>query len=284
MNTNGKWKYKPLGILLLILCVSVISYLSLISYVDFKLSERDYSQVYNHCKKIWSTRGLITDTNNRINDANSIESLTLAFQKGANGVEVDVYFDLALEKFIVSHDRPYNLKNGRLLTLENLFNALGDSGNYWLDFKKLPNLSDDDALKAAKRLNEISIAKNIKQRIYVESEDPINLGLFRDIGFKTLFDTQPLPDSYPATKFVANAYKVAFYFGGFSVMGLDYGAIDNPTYADDSRSTLENIPLFMYHVPNDDKLLKELSKDKNIRVLLNKDDTINSFDLDACQL
>jgi len=185
--SNRSWKRRHSVLLILVLVISVlmISYFIMVAYVDHKLKGRSYTGVYDDCRKIWAARGLVVEGPDITPDGtqNSIESITLAFSKGARGVEVDHYFDIGLNQFIVSHDRPYNLKNGSLLTLEALFNATDEQGYYWLDFKKLRHLNKNDAHAAVQRLEAITKKHGLKKRIYVEGEDPINLSLFHQAGF-----------------------------------------------------------------------------------------------------
>ena len=244
--------------LIAVVVTIIATYLLTVRYVDSQLAQRNDNHIINDCHKVWSTRGLVTDVDNRLNDANSIASIQLAFAQGAKGVEVDVYFDLAMDRFIVSHDRPYNLKNGELLTLETLFNALQHQGYIWLDFKKMT------------------------QRIYVESEHPINLAYFHRAGFQSLFDTQPLPKSFIGTELIHNLYKIIFFFGEYSVMGIDYGEIDDPVYNDISERVLQNVPMFVYHVPDNHSLIARLAQQDNVRVILNANETVAGFGVSVC--
>ena len=261
----------------LVVSTIVISYLITVAYVDNQLSKRKYVNIIGDCYKVWSTRGLVTNIENRLNDANSIEAIALAFSRGAIGVEVDVYFDLEMNRFIVSHDRPYNLKNGELLTLEKLFSVIQQKNYIWLDFKKLTRLDKPGVKQAVKRLKDIMPNIDMRKRIYIESEHPSNLSYFHEEGFQTILDTQPLPLSYIGTEFVHNIYKIVFYFGDFSVMGINYGEVDNPIYNAISEKVLKNVPMFIYHVPNNPSLIRYLTRKDNVRVVLNSDETVDMF-------
>lgn len=279
----SKRKQAPLWVWLLSVAVLFyMGYVSTVFYVDKQLAHRAYANIVNDCNKVWSTRGLVTDTENRLNDANSIASINLALNLGAKGVEVDVYFDLELDRYIVSHDRPYNLKNGELLTLEALFEQIDEQAYIWLDFKKLTRLDEQGVQQAVERLHKITENTLSPTRIYIESEHPTKLLPFRRAGFQTLFDTQPLPYSYIGTEFVHNLYKIIFYFGGYSVMGIDYGTQQDPVYNMVSERVLANVPMFVYHVPNERTLITRLAQQANVRVILNADETVNMFDISAC--
>ena len=155
--------------------------------------------------------------------------------------------------------------------------------NYlWLDFKKLRKLDNESVNNAVTRLQIISKKNHWKDRLFIEGADPVNLGKFRDGGFKTLFDAHPLPDSEPFTAFVLTIYKAAFYFGNFTVMGMKNGDLDNPVYGSDAKKELGNIPMFIYHIPDDPTLLKELLNSNSVRVMIMQDHTLNRFDKNNC--
>lgn len=263
----------------LLLLAVFLTYIAVLTYVDNRLSQRDKSHLLQQCFKVWSTRGLVADSTNRLNDANSIEAVSAALKAGAKGVEVDVFFDVELDRFIVSHDKPYNLKNGQLLTLSKLFLAIELPSYYWLDFKKLTRLNESEVKQAVNRLKLISKETVPFSQIYIESEHPLKLPPFQNEGFRTILDTQPLPESYYGTRFIHNLYKIVYYFGDFSVMGLGYGEISDPEYNQISEEVLKNVPLFIYHVPNEEALIQRLSNQRHVRVVLNENETVNMFGL-----
>lgn len=269
--------------LLYFLVLLVISYFTLKFYVNHQLDKHVFSDAYNDCNKIWATRGLIEEKIfNEPKDGNSIRSLQHAFASGAMGSEVDLFFDPDMQKFIISHDFPYNEKNGELLTLEKLLNNLHGENYLWLDFKKLRKLDEQSANNAVTRLQSISKINNWKERIFVEGADPVNLGKFRDGGFKTMFDVHPLPDSKPFTAFVLTIYKAGFYFGDFTVMGMKHGELDEVIYGPDAKKELGNIPMFIYHIPDDPKLVKDLLSSESVRVMIMQDHALKRFDKSNC--
>ena len=205
-----------------------------------------------------------------------------AFDAGARGTEVDIFFDTELACFVVSHDRPYNLKDGRVLTLGELFDATGNRGFFWLDFKKLRFLDRQELWAAVARLDAISNRGNLKRRIYVEGEAPLSLAAFRDAGFYTILDTHPLPDASLFAPALTNLYKLLYYFGDFTVMSMEYGDLANPVYGPRTRQCLGRIPLFLYHVSGDVDLLTSLAESNSIRVLLAEDHSQDLFDVNAC--
>jgi hypothetical protein len=49
------------------------------------------------------------------------------------------------------------------------------------------------------------------------------------------------------------------------------------------RKVLGNIPVFIYHAPDNKVLLKNLSKEPQVRVILNRDDTVNHYLVNNCE-
>ncbi len=217
-------------------------------YVGFRLAHRDFSAAYNDARKLWPARGIYTAGVAE----NSITSVRQAFDAGATGVEIDIFYDVEMADFIVSHDRPYRLVEGKLLTLKEMFDALGEEHYFWLDFKKLRKLTRSQAIQAVSRLAEITTQHGLRERVYVEGETPINLALFRRAGFHTIFDTHPTADGKLLTPAVIAIYKMVYYFGKHTVMAMESGSREKPIYGPATSASLGQVPMFLYHVPQDD--------------------------------
>ena len=262
-----------------IIFIVAVSY-GLTFYVDYQLARKDFSGSYNDCRKIWSARGLY---GNGI-DQNSIQSLQAAFAEGAMGAEVDIFYDTEMQDYVVSHSRPYSKKNGKILMLAELLDATGKDHYFWLDFKKLRHLSEQQIQLAIQRLLSISSNNGLQQRIYVEGEAPVNIAHYRKAGFHTIFDTHPEPESMKLlSTIMVNAYKIVFYFGNHSVMGIEYGELDDPVYGPETRKRLKNVPVFLYHVPVNDSLTDELLAIKNVRAfIIGNNQSVNFHSKNSC--
>ena len=173
-----------------------------------------------------------------------------------------------MNDYIVSHNYPYELKNGKILPLGELFDALGDDHYFWLDFKKLRRLKGQQVHEAVQRLKQISARNNLHERVYVEGESPTNLAVFRRAGFHTIFDTHAEPDNSLLAPFMVGVYKIFYYFGNHTVMGMEYGELANPVYGTNTRQRLGRIPLFLYHVPVDEGLVDELLQIPSVRAFI----------------
>ena len=277
-------KWLSIGIALL------IAYILMLLYTAEKLNETDFTQAYNNCHKVWSARGLY---GNGV-EQNSLKSLKKAFDEGALGAEIDLHYDTEMKKFIISHDHPhrdkngkliYTLKEGELLTLKKVFQTFGTKNYFWLDYKNLGKLNEKETADAIARLKEITKENGLRERVYIEGTHPFKLMNYTKAGFKTIFDIQPLPEKYFTTTLVINAYKFAYARGDFTVMGMHYGHLDAPVYAKKTQDLLGDIPVFLYHVPDDAALLKKLIQNPQVRVLLiGRDINLNRFDLTNCKL
>ncbi len=265
-------------------------YNGVIFYIDKNMPQRVQASVYDNCHKVWSSRGIY----NSWPEQNSLLAFKRAFEVGHIGIEVDFYYDVKMNRFIISHNRPkkdkegnlhYTLKNGKLLTLEELFKETAKGHYYWLDYKNLDRLSDEDAQKAIKRLNIITKVDNVKERVYLEGSTPWHIEDYTNAGYKTLFAFQPLPHSSIIASLSSNIYKIAYYFYDMTAIAMPYGKLDDAKYNVITQKNLKGIPTFLFHVPNDDALLHKLVKKKDVRVLLvGRDESISRPDITSCSV
>lgn len=269
------------GALLFIAGLATTGFIGVVAWVDYSLGQRDNVGVYDDPYKVWAARGLVVE-GPRITKSgtqNSIESIRLAFDRGAKGVEVDAYFDTALNQYVVSHDRPYNLKKGVLLGLGSLLEAVGDDGQFWLDLKKLSHLDRAQLAAAVAELETLTAKGDLKGRFYVEGEDPVNLRAFHRAGFLTIYDTHPLKDSNPWTPLASDLYKLVYYFGGHTVMGMNSGEPGALIYGPEACRALRNVPVFIYHTPDESDRLGELLAAPDVRVILVGDHSLDRYGL-----
>ncbi len=277
-------------IISIIILVAVVIFWNLtVFYVDEHLEKNRDAKIYDSCYKVWSSRGLYRNYHNQ----NSIQSFVNAFKKGALGAEVDFHYDVKMDRFIVSHDHPvkdsdgnlvYTKKNGKLLTLEALFNVVGKGHYFWLDYKNLDKLSTKETQQAIARLLHITQADAIRERLYIEGSNPLLLSMYTDAGLKTILGIHPLRESNPLSSIVVNGYKMAYYFNNISGLAFASGSVDDPVYGPKMKKSLGDIPLFLFHVPDDPKLLQQLVHNKRVKVLLvGRDKSLNRFRLNSCE-
>ncbi len=279
---------------IIVIAIMVLAFLSLlwnglVLYVDKQLEHRDYSGVYKSCHKVWSSRGLY----NTHDERNSITSFRRAFSHGAVGGEVDFSYDAKLDRFIVGHGHPkkdangnymYAKKDGIVLTLEKLFDAVGEGHYFWLDYKNLEHLDAKATKKAIARLLKITAKGNLRERLYIEASNPLALSSYTRVGFKTILGIHPLSEKNFLASIVVNGYKLAYYFLDITALAMPYGKIKAPIYGNMSSVWFGNIPLFLFHVPEDTFLLKYLVHQNKVRVILvGRDQSIDRFSIDDCK-
>ena len=86
-------------ILLLLVIGVVLGWNVLIYFIDDDLANTvSDNRVYENCAKIWSARGFYETKDKE----NSITAFNSAFALGGKGAEVDFFYDIATDRFIVS--------------------------------------------------------------------------------------------------------------------------------------------------------------------------------------
>jgi hypothetical protein len=274
---------------LFIVVFFTLLYNGVLWYVDAHIDQKDHRDVYNDCHKVWSSRGVYSSHATQ----NSLESFEKAFALGHKGVEVDFYYDVQDDIFVISHNRPkkdtngklhYTLKDGKILTLQELLEKTGAKHYFWLDYRNLDRLSTQETLKAIKRLDTITQGSDIKERLYLEGSTPNTLDIYTKAGYKTLFAFQPLKADSFFSSISSNIYKIAYYFYDITAIAMPYGPLDNPKYSQQTQENLQGIPLFLFHVPEDRELLKKLASKSDLRVMLvGRDKSVNYADITNCK-
>lgn len=257
-------------------------------YVDENIKNNENKNVYDSCHKIWAARGIYTNHH----EQNSLKSINNAFSLGANGIEVDFFYDSKMDDFIISHGRPkksndgnliYTKKDGEILTLEKVLKTFSKK-YFWLDYKNLDRISKEDTTKAITRLLEITKYNSIRERLYIEGSNPLRLSKYTNSGFKTLLAVRPLPQNSIFSSISSNIYKLLYYFNNITALAISHGDIKNPYYSTQAQISLKNIPVFLFHVPGDEKLLKSLVEKDDVRVILaGRDKSLNRFYINRCK-
>ncbi len=110
--------------------------------------------------ELWAHRGF------HINyEQNSIGAFSAALKTGFKGIELDVFYDNSLNKFVVQHDTPYRIDTTSLF-LENVFERFGDSLRYWIDLK---NLNKQNVDNISDRLLSLFVKYKTGNKCYIES-------------------------------------------------------------------------------------------------------------------
>ncbi len=276
-------------IVFIILLTIIALYNITLFYVDKNIQNKELTNIYSSCHKIWSSRGFYETKD----EQNSIKSFTKAFDLGAKGAEVDFYYDSKMNRFIISHDRPkkasdgtllYTQKNNELLTLEKLFKTFAKDKYFWLDYKNLDRISEEETDKAIKRLLKITKNDSIRERLYIEGSNPFILSRYTDVGFQTILAVRPLPHNNFLSTISSNLFKILYYFNNITALTMPYGDVANPFYGEKTQNALQDIPVFLFHVNEDEKLLKSLVEKDDVKVILaGRDKSLNRFYINDCK-
>ena len=267
----------------------VVAYNVTLVYVDNNISQKIPDNVFNDCKKVWSSRGFY-DT---VAEQNSIKSVKRGQALGYQGYEIDLFYDVKTNRFIVSHDRPtkdeqgnlqYTEKEGEILTLEKLFKKTAKDTYFWLDYKNLDRISPETTAIAVKRLQVISNVDGVKERIYIEGSNPLRLSMYTDAGFKTILGMHPPYEDNILSSLGVNIFKLVYYFNNITALAMNSGSQNSLIYGPQTEKLLAGIPVFLFHIPNDEKLINYFLSKKDVRVLLiDGHKKVNRADMNSCQ-
>lgn len=244
-------------ILVIIVSLSTIA----IVIVDYKFNRLNHDIFYSGCFKVWAHRGFFKEGLQQ----NSIESFLRAFELGAAGTELDIFYDLNTNEYVVSHDYPYHLINGQILKLEDVFKKVGKCGYFWLDFKNLAILSKQDTQKAVFTLHNLLKKYNLTDKIIVESTNPINLKIVSKLNIYTSYWIMPEIYSYDNFfyfQFDIFRYKLFYLYGNFSALSMDYNLFNKKL-----EGIFANIPIHLFTI-NDSKKLMNYFVKKNVKIIL----------------
>ncbi len=251
----------------LIVILSIVTTLLVVGIVNYKFYTYSVTNpFYNGCYKVWGHRGYFKDY-----PENSIESFSEAFDRGAHGVELDIFFDNNLQDFIVSHDYPYNLVNGKLLTLENVFSAVGKRGYFWVEFKQLDAVPDVDLV--VDKMERLIKKFNLMDKVIIESPKGI---LLRKFSKKSIHTSYWLDK--PTYRFMFwikdFQYRSLIGFSNFSAISMSH------RYYNHTKKKYSHLPIHLYTV-NDKDALSKLIDDNAVKVILS-DEAYYSLKNAAC--
>lgn len=223
------------------------------------------------CQKIWAHRGYVGD-----GDENSLRSVQAAFARGAVGVEIDILYDHGLGDFVVSHDRPYTLFNGKPLLLETVLQQYGTAGFFWLDAKDLRKLSPLAARHATQRLADLVHRYQLSERVLVESRSALYLAWLANKGIYTSYLVSPNDQKYSALVYQLNTRLMKL---GYALGGLGAISMNDYRYTPTTAATFGKVAVLLSTV-NDAGALKNWAAYPTVKVILSDED---HFALDACQ-
>jgi len=257
-------------LIMFLILIPIILLLIVVAIIDYKFNQLKPKMLYSDCLKVWAHRGYSKES-----PENSLESYKKAFELGAKGVEMDIFFDLDLQDFIVSHDYPYKLENGKFLRLEDVFTNIGGLGYFWLDFKNLNSMSANNASIAVTKMYNLLQQNNLLKKVIIESTDPVNLSRFSKAGLYTSYWIYPDSNRSLFHFWVTiYKYKLNYLLGEFSALSMD-----KDYYNTKIEKIFSHIPIHLFTV-NDNKLLMTLTRKQNVKIILSDE---NFYSINSCK-
>ncbi|MGB0722049.1 MAG: glycerophosphodiester phosphodiesterase [Gammaproteobacteria bacterium] len=246
-------------LLLVLIALPVIGSASVLGFgLIFESKAAKTRFLHDDCHKVWSHRG-----NTGRFPENSLEGYRDAVAAGAAGLELDIWFDEALGDFVVSHDRPYALFDGKPLRLSRVFAEFGPRTQYWLDFKNLETLAPGARGAALRRMDEITASSAVRTRVLIESPALPALAPFTQAGFFTSYWIS-FNENLGRLSFHREVARLrwAYLRGDFSALSMEYGI-----YSEALRRNFLGVPFLLFTV-NDLATLDRLTGDPAVRIVL----------------
>jgi hypothetical protein len=214
---------------------------------------RRYVPVFEKTQ-IWSHRGYTERWPH-----NSLPAFREALALGADGLEMDIFWDDKLGTFVVSHDAPYIKPFGHLLTLQEVFDSLPvRETNIWLDLK---NLDRSNAKKVTETLNGLLNKYQCRKNVFVESGNGWQLRQLDKAGIRTLYWVQ-FSRFWPK-----QVLKLTYIHFLLFVSDFDGLTTAHYLYDDTFRRQFHNYPIFVWHV-DDTEVIKSLRASSDANVIL----------------
>jgi hypothetical protein len=204
--------------------------------------------------KVWKHRGGSPD--------NSILGVKKAIStEGFEGVEIDLFFDLENNVFLVTHDKP--IKGGEYITLEQFLLELKvNKVSFWLDLKNLSNQNADNIIKKIKLLEyKYPSFKNF----IIESQEYFPLRKLSYKGIDSVYWINPHTKS--RLRFFRNLInKWRIISSDFVGVSAYYSHFESSILKD---SLLRKIPVYLFTI-NEKNTLEKLLLRENVKVILSK--------------
>jgi len=235
--------------------ISWIFFLFAIAVISiFMLADSQPYRAIFKPSQVWAHRGY---TENHAQ--NSIPAFREAIRLGASGVEMDVYWDDSLHTFVISHDKPYRLPYGQILTLPMVMDSLPVQELFlWLDLK---NLNKENAAVIIDSLQSLLAKHGAQKQVFVESENGWQLRKLDKVGIRTLYWVQ-YARSFPK-KYIKLTYIKAM------LLCSDFDGISTAYYLYDTSFQLNfsNYPIFVWYI-NDAEKIRDLIYNQPVNVVL----------------
>jgi len=213
------------------------------------------------CLEGWAHRGYVNPEQGF--PENSLASYQQAIALGAAGIEMDTYYDVELNDFIISHSKTYQLQaDGTPLRLHDALTAL-PKVHIWLDAKNLYKLMPWQASKATARLKDMIGIAGRKDDVLIESRSPFYLRDLANAGFQTTLMISP-ETQHNALWLGAEItmHQLLFSVGQFNGISMNYS-----DYRGSVVDAFGQAPTYLATI-NDEKQLPIMIGQSQIKVFL----------------
>lgn len=229
-----------------------IALTALFGYIHLKYSNTTSKQK-SLISEVWSHRGIHHSV-----PENSIQSLQLAKNQGFKGVEIDVYYDEEMG-LVVSHDIPYKLVDGQIVTLKEIVDTFHSDFSFWIDFKNLNNKNVKNVISDFSLLFETY--PDLQQKMYVESAKGKLLRKLAKHNIQSILWVQ-YSKQQPKQFLKLTYFKALIGHSKFSGITTHYRYIDKRF-----SKAFRNFDWYVFTV-NDLSIINQLKGDKNTKVIL----------------
>ena len=226
-----------------------------VSYKMIAMSYKTSSLKLADTPQIWAHRGF-----HRGVSSNSLEAFEKAFKLGVKGIELDAQYDSSLDKFVISHDKPYKRHDGKLLFLHEVFERFGQAVYYWVDLKNLSMSNVDPVTDRIKRLlNQHSLQKFV----FIESWHKNELSILSRRDLQTIYwiGLHYEPGTLQHLRELHQIRSMIIRSNFYAISG------DYRTFQNYSPDILGDFPRFVFTI-NDPAVLKEFKQNPRVKVIL----------------
>lgn len=220
--------------------------------VEYKFYKKQFSNPIANKPQLWSHRGV-----GELCPENSICAFEQAIAKGAQGMEVDVFFKSDITSFIVTHDPPQ--PSTTYPELEDYFKRFRDSTFYWIDLK---NITTDNATAIAETMSQLSKKYKLEDKLFIESSNAALLYKLSEKKIKTLYWLQFNRSNTFIQK--AKLLLIKYLLVKYDFSGVSTSAF---FFDDEFKKAFPKLPVFIFH-PKDSTEINLLRRDPNVNVIL----------------
>ena len=235
--------------LILVIIIFIIIYVGV--HIKFRKVNMDCG--LKNTPMVWAHRVIYFDT-----AINVLNDNLYAFGENVNGIEIDIYFDSEISKFIVSHAALEDKNILKLPLLEDIIKLGGGDFYYWVDFK---NLSTENVEKSIIRLLYLIEKYNLKDKLYIESQKAKSLKKISKAGIKTIFWLKYIDIFFVYPQLLYIKYHIIT--SDFDAISTPYEVIDKPSF----QRNFTHLPVFTFTV-NDKSSFDSIFEKPYIKVIL----------------